>query len=46
MAEAERGAQRWLPELAMAAALVVLPFVFDRWLGSVDGSRGGGVDHG
>src|SRR6185437_3719250 len=28
--------RRWLPELAMAAALVLLPFVFDRWLGSVD----------
>ena len=31
-----RGAARWLPELAMAVALVILPFVFDRWLGSVD----------
>jgi branched-chain amino acid transport system permease protein len=31
-----RGLQRWLPELAMAASLVVLPFVFARWLGSVD----------
>jgi branched-chain amino acid transport system permease protein len=28
--------QRWLPELCMVAALVILPFVFDRWLGSVD----------
>jgi branched-chain amino acid transport system permease protein len=27
---------RWLPELSMALALVVLPFVFDAWLGSVD----------
>ena len=27
---------RWMPELAMAAALVVLPFAFDTWLGSVD----------
>jgi branched-chain amino acid transport system permease protein len=27
---------RWLPELSMVIALVILPFVFDRWLGSVD----------
>ncbi len=27
---------RWLPELAMAVALVVLPFGFDAWLGSAD----------
>ena len=27
---------RWLPELAMAVVLVVLPFGFDAWLGSVD----------
>jgi len=27
---------RWLPELSVAAALAVLPFVFARWLGSVD----------
>jgi len=33
---ARRGRYRWLPELAMAGALVMLPFVFDRWLGSVD----------
>jgi branched-chain amino acid transport system permease protein len=31
-----RGLRRWLPELAMAASLVILPFVFARWLGSVD----------
>ena len=37
MVEAQRrGPQRWLPELAMAVALVILPFVFDRWFGSVD----------
>jgi branched-chain amino acid transport system permease protein len=37
MASAQRRAlQRWLPELAMAASLVILPFVFARWLGSVD----------
>jgi branched-chain amino acid transport system permease protein len=37
MARADRrGMQRWLPELAMAASLVILPFVFARWLGSVD----------
>jgi len=28
--------RRWLPELAMAAALAILPFVFGGWLGSVD----------
>jgi branched-chain amino acid transport system permease protein len=28
--------RRWLPELAMVAALLILPFVFDRWLGSID----------
>ena len=28
--------RRWLPELATAAALVILPFVFDRGFGSVD----------
>ena len=28
--------KRWLPELFMAIALVILPFVFDTWLGSVD----------
>jgi branched-chain amino acid transport system permease protein len=28
--------RRWLPELAMVIALVILPFVFDAWLGSVD----------
>ena len=27
---------RWLPELAMVVALVVLPFGFDAWLGSAD----------
>jgi len=27
---------RWIPELAMAAALVILPFAFKAWLGSVD----------
>ena len=27
---------RWMPELAMTAALVLLPFAFDAWLGSVD----------
>jgi branched-chain amino acid transport system ATP-binding protein/branched-chain amino acid transport system permease protein len=27
---------RWLPELAMAAALLALPFAFNAWLGSVD----------
>jgi branched-chain amino acid transport system permease protein len=27
---------RWLPELSMVVALSILPFVFDRWLGSVD----------
>jgi branched-chain amino acid transport system permease protein len=27
---------RWLPELAMAVALVVLPFGFNAWLGSAD----------
>jgi branched-chain amino acid transport system permease protein len=32
----DRALQRWLPELAMAVALVLLPFVFDRWFGSVD----------
>jgi branched-chain amino acid transport system permease protein len=37
MASAQgRALQRWLPELAMAASLVILPFVFARWLGSVD----------
>ena len=28
--------KRWLPELSMVIALAILPFVFDRWLGSVD----------
>jgi len=28
--------RRWLPEISMAVALVILPFVFDTWLGSVD----------
>lgn len=27
---------RWIPELAMAAALLILPFAFNAWLGSVD----------
>jgi len=37
MTEKDRlGLQRWLPELAMVAALAVAPFLFDRWLGSVD----------
>ena len=27
---------RWLPELSMAIALAILPFVFAVWLGSVD----------
>ena len=27
---------RWIPEVAVAAALVVLPFAFNAWLGSVD----------
>jgi branched-chain amino acid transport system permease protein len=31
-----RRLKRWLPELSMAIALVILPFVFDTWLGSVD----------
>ena len=31
-----RALQRWLPELAVATALVILPFVFDRGFGSVD----------
>ena len=31
-----RLALRWLPELSMAAALAILPFVFATWLGSVD----------
>ncbi len=31
-----RRLQRWLPEIAMVIALLLLPFVFDRWLGSVD----------
>jgi branched-chain amino acid transport system permease protein len=35
-APAGRLLRRWLPELAMVAALVLLPFVFARWLGSVD----------
>jgi len=35
MADGRRLA-RWVPELAMAAALVALPFGFDAWLGSVD----------
>src|SRR5579885_2658747 len=30
------GLRRWWPEIAMAIALAILPFVFDRWLGSVD----------
>ena len=28
--------RRWWPELLMAVALVILPFVFEKWLGSVD----------
>jgi branched-chain amino acid transport system permease protein len=28
--------KRWLPEFAMIVALVVLPFVFNAWLGSAD----------
>jgi branched-chain amino acid transport system permease protein len=28
--------RRWLPELAMLVALLLLPFAFDRWFGSVD----------
>lgn len=28
--------QRWLPEFATLIALVLLPFAFDAWLGSVD----------
>jgi branched-chain amino acid transport system permease protein len=37
MGEADgRRLARWLPELAMAVALVVLPFGFDAWLGSAD----------
>ena len=31
-----RLAKRWLPEFALIAALVALPFAFDAWLGSVD----------
>jgi branched-chain amino acid transport system permease protein len=31
-----RVALRWLPELSMAVALAILPFVFATWLGSVD----------
>jgi branched-chain amino acid transport system permease protein len=31
-----RSLRRWLPELSTAIALAILPFVFDRWLGSVD----------
>ncbi|MGB6537035.1 MAG: branched-chain amino acid ABC transporter ATP-binding protein/permease [Xanthobacteraceae bacterium] len=31
-----RLAKRWLPEVAMIVALVVLPFAFAAWLGSVD----------
>jgi branched-chain amino acid transport system permease protein len=27
---------RWMPELSMAVGLVILPFVFATWLGSVD----------
>jgi branched-chain amino acid transport system permease protein len=27
---------RWSPEIAMAVALAILPFVFNTWLGSVD----------
>jgi branched-chain amino acid transport system permease protein len=37
MAHADRRQlTRWLPELSMVVALSILPFVFDRWLGSVD----------
>ncbi len=37
MAHADgRRLTRWLPELSMVIALAILPFVFDRWLGSVD----------
>jgi branched-chain amino acid transport system ATP-binding protein/branched-chain amino acid transport system permease protein len=37
MAHADgRQLTRWLPELSMVIALAILPFVFDRWLGSVD----------
>jgi branched-chain amino acid transport system permease protein len=32
----ERQLTRWLPELSMVVALAILPFVFERWLGSVD----------
>jgi branched-chain amino acid transport system permease protein len=31
-----RLAKRWVPEFALIIALVVLPFAFDAWLGSVD----------
>lgn len=31
-----RRLMRWLPELSVAIALVILPFVFNIWLGSVD----------
>src|ERR1700691_3941972 len=37
MAHADgRRLTRWLPEVSMVIALLILPFVFDRWLGSVD----------
>jgi branched-chain amino acid transport system ATP-binding protein/branched-chain amino acid transport system permease protein len=37
MAHADRRQlTRWLPELSMVIALLILPFVFGRWLGSVD----------
>ena len=31
-----RRLRRWLPETAVAIALLLLPFAFERWLGSVD----------
>jgi branched-chain amino acid transport system ATP-binding protein/branched-chain amino acid transport system permease protein len=31
-----RQLRRWLPEAAVAVALLLLPFAFERWLGSVD----------
>jgi branched-chain amino acid transport system permease protein len=31
-----RRVTRWMPELSMVAALVILPFAFAAWLGSVD----------
>src|ERR1700686_4456330 len=37
MAHADgRQLTRWLPELSMVIALAILPFVFEKWLGSVD----------